>query len=131
MPLYEITLTASKVVKVHGANRTEAEERALKANHDLGDVEVTDSGETEDGTFYDYLPEHIRELVDRIEAGEEFPVLGVGQSANRIYDSEGWRVWVERVGPEDSYDGPAVTVECYDGNAWSDFDPDVHDTDDA
>lgn len=131
MPLYEITLTASKVVKFHAPNRIDAEKRALAAVTELDEIEVTDSGETEDSSFYDYLPDHIREVVDAIEAGDELEVLGVGQTGDRVYDDGEWRVWRERVGPADGYDGPQATVECYDGTRWSDFDPDVHDTDDA
>lgn len=126
MPLYEITLTASKVVKFHAPNRIDAEKRALAEVTELDDIEVTDSGETEDGTFYDYLPEHIRAIVDEART---LPVLGVGQSANRVFDDGKWAVFVERVGPSDGYEGPPVTVQVYDGNTWVDFDPDVHDAD--
>lgn len=130
MPLYEITLTASKVVRVHGDSLDEASQRAATSNPTLDEVEVTDGGEVDDTTGYDSLPSYIREVVDRLEAGEEMERLGIGQAADRMYDDGEWRVWRERVGPSDGYDGPPVTIEFYDGNRWSDFDPEIHDVDD-
>lgn len=127
MPLYEITLTASKVVMAHGASEAEAGRTALEANETLDEVEVTDVDEVEpDPIHYEELPSHIRLIVDQVEAGEELEVLGVGQTGNRVYDDGEWRVWQERVGPADGYNGPPATVEFYDGNRWSDFDPEAH-----
>lgn len=127
MPLYEITLTASKVVKVHAADDDAAEAKALSANETLDEVEVTDTEEIEpDPTHYEELPDHIREVVDRVESGEELKVLGVGQTGNRVYDDGEWRVWAERAGPADGYDGPGVSVEFYNGHRWSDFNPEAH-----
>ena len=130
MPLYEITLTASLVVKVHGDSLNEASQRAVAAHPTLDDVEATDGGEVDDPTGYDELPGFVRAVVDQVESGDELPVLGVGQTGNRVYDDGEWRVWRERVGPADGYDGPACTVEFYDGQRWSDFDPEQHDLDD-
>lgn len=126
MPLYEITLTASRVVKVHGASLDEASQRALAANDVLDDVEATDGSEIDDATHYDALPGYIRDIIDQAEAGETLEVLGVGQSANRVYDDGEYAVFVERVGPADGYDGPPVVVQVYDGNRWVDFDPELH-----
>lgn len=83
----------------------------------VGDFElVADEDEDEQG-----MPDEVREVVDQAEAGEDLEVLGVGQSADRVYDDGEWRVWIERVGPEDGYHGPKVVVEHYDGTCWSDF----------
>lgn len=129
MPLYDITLTASKVVQVHGDTMRDAEKRALSANPTLDEVEVTDGDEVAAFDFYDTLPSHIRDIVDRAEAGEEFERLGVGQTGDRIYDDGEYRVWRERVGPADGYDGPPVMVEFYNGERWSDVGPDHVDPD--
>lgn len=127
MPLYEITLTASRVVQIHGDNENDASQRAIAANEVLDEVEVTDIDESgDDPTHYDELPSFIREVVDAAEAGDITEVLGVGQSANRVFDDGEWAVFVERVGPADGYDGPPVVVQYYDGNRWTDFDPEVH-----
>jgi hypothetical protein len=129
MPLYEITLTASKVVKVHGETMRDAERKALSANGTLDEVDVTDGNEVASFDFYETLPDDVRDVVDRAEAGEEFEVLGVGQTANRIFDDGQYRVWVERVGPADGYDGPPVVVEFYNGQCWRDVGPDHVDPD--
>ena len=130
MPLYEITLTASKVVQIHGESLDDASQRAVAANETLDEVEATDGGEIDDPTHYDELPSFIREIVDSAEAGEDLEVLGVGQSANRVYDDGEWAVYIERVGPADGYYGPPVVVQFYDGNRWTDFDPEIHGDDD-
>lgn len=81
------------------------------------ELEVDEDEDEDDGE----MPEEVRDIFDRAEAGEDLEVLGVGQAANRVYDDGRWRVWVERCGPEDGYFGAPVTVEHYDGNCWSDF----------
>jgi hypothetical protein len=129
MPLYDITITASKVVKAHGNTMRDAERKALAANPTLDEVEVTDGEEVASFDFYDTLPDGIRDLVDRAEAGEEFERLGVGQTGDRIYDDGEYRVWRERVGPADGYDGPTVVVEYYNGEHWYDVDSEHVDPD--
>lgn len=85
----------------------------------VGDFELTepDEEDEDDGE----IPDEVQEVIDQAEAGEDLEVLGVAQSANRVYDDGRWRVWIERVGPEDGYHGPKVVVEHYDGTCWSDF----------
>lgn len=71
------------------------------------------------------LPDEAQAIIDQIEAGDDddLEVLGVGQTGDRVFDDGEWRVWRERVGPEDGYDGPPATIEHYDGHRWTDFDP--------
>jgi hypothetical protein len=81
----------------------------------VGSFELVD--DEDDGE----MPDEVRDIFDRAEAGEDLEVLGIGQTGNRVYDDGEWRVWVERVGPADGYYGPTVVVEHFDGNRWSDF----------
>lgn len=121
MPMFEINLMATKSVYIHGATWDEAATKAISANETLGGVELDGWACLKDTNWYDELPDHIRTVVDQAEAGDDLEVLGQGQTGNRVYDDGEWRVWIERVGPEDGYYGPPVTVEHYDGDRWSDF----------
>jgi hypothetical protein len=89
----------------------------------VGDFDLEVDEEDEDGG----IPDEVQEIIDQAEAGEDLEVLGVGQSANRVYDDGEWRVWIERVGPEDGYFGPRVVVEHYDGIRWSDYEGEERD----
>lgn len=118
--MYEVTLTASRVVKVRADSAAEAEKRALARYPTLPtEPDVTEINLSSDA--YDELPDHIRAVVDEVEAGAVLEVLGIGQDADRVYDDGEYRVWRERCGPEDGYDGPLATIEHYDGHNWKDL----------
>lgn len=114
MDLFEVTLTASKVVRVLAANRIDAESKAATMVPTLDEIEVTDVEPLDMPYWFDTLPPGPREAVAKAWAGEDMPVLGVGQSANRLYDEDGWRVWQER------HNG-VVTVEMFNGDRWINF----------
>jgi hypothetical protein len=117
-PADEIVRLLEDIVEWLQAGRTEGPLIDYYGNT-VGHYELT--GEPEEDEDDDEMPDECRDIFERAQAGEDLEVLGSAQTANRVYDDGRWRVWIERVGPEDGYDGPPVTVEHYDGNRWSDF----------